>query len=94
MDTGWSFVDGTFRHADGSVVSLVDRAGYRYTDSHGEYFTDGELLMGNPDAVVLADHIFKLKDGTRLREMPRRRRAIAERIREALASQGYVVEIV
>lgn len=93
MDTGWSFQDGAFRHTDGSVVTLVGRAGYRYTDSHGEYFADGEMLMGNPDAVVLVDHIFKLQDGTRLREMPHRRRTIAVRIKEALASQGYVVEI-
>ncbi|MFP5440007.1 MAG: hypothetical protein ACLGHJ_00820 [Gammaproteobacteria bacterium] len=90
----WTSAGNTFRGSNGSEVVFEGRAGFRFRDHHGEYFVDGEMLMGNPAAVVMVDAIWRVRDGIRSPESRKRRRQIAEQIRAAFASQGLVVEIV
>lgn len=90
----WTSAGNTFRGSNGSEVIFEGRAGFRFRDHRGEYFADGEMLMGNPDAVVIVDAIWRVRDGIRSPESRKRRRQIAEQIRAAFASQGLVVEIV
>lgn len=90
----WIPDGGKIRGPNGEVVFSYGKAGFGYADAFGEYFADGEMLVGNPDAVVMVDAIWRLRDGIRSPESRKRRRQIAEKIQAAFASQGLVVDIV
>lgn len=90
----WTSAGGILSGSDGSEVRCEGRAGFHYSDRHGDYFADGEMLMGNPDGVVMVDAIWRVRDGVRSPESRKRRQQIAEQIRAAFASQGLIVDIV
>lgn len=94
QSVAWTSVGEILSGPDGAEIVCEGRSGFRFRDHHGEYFADGEMLMGNPDAIVLVDAIWRVRDGIRSPESRKRRRQIANQIQAAFASQGLVVEIV